>query len=67
MRLARHGATPDGGVNRQALSDEEFAAWREVIAWGREADLGPFTDPAGNLFLRREGTDAAAAPVLTGS
>ena len=67
MALARHGATANGGVNRQALSAEEIAAWHEVIAWGREADLVPFTDPAGNLFLRAEGRDAEAAPVLTGS
>jgi len=67
MALARHGATQSGGVNRQALSVEEFAAWRDVIAWGAEAGLVPFTDPAGNLFLRLEGSDAKAAPVLTGS
>jgi beta-ureidopropionase / N-carbamoyl-L-amino-acid hydrolase len=67
MQLARHGATANGGVNRQALSAEEIAAWRDVIAWGREAGLVPFTDPAGNLFLRSEGADAQAAPVLTGS
>ena len=67
QRLARHGATSNGGVNRQALSPEEFAAWREVIAWGRELDLAPCTDRAGNLFLRCAGTDANAAPVLTGS
>ena len=67
QRLARHGATSNGGVNRQALSAEEFAAWRELIEWARELDLAPFTDPAGNLFLRLEGTDTNAAPVLTGS
>jgi N-carbamoyl-L-amino-acid hydrolase len=67
MALARHGARPDGGVDRQALSPAEFAAWREVIAWGRECGLTPFTDAAGNLFLRREGSDPDAAPVLTGS
>jgi len=67
MELARHGATPGGGVNRQALSGEELSAWRDVIAWGREAGLAAFTDAAGNLFLRFEGTDANAAPVLTGS
>jgi N-carbamoyl-L-amino-acid hydrolase len=65
--LARHGATPNGGVNRQALSTEEFHAWRDVIGWGRELGLAPFTDPAGNLFLRFEGADADAAPVVTGS
>jgi beta-ureidopropionase / N-carbamoyl-L-amino-acid hydrolase len=67
MQLARHGATGNGGVNRQALSAEEFAAWREVIAWGRDAGLTPYTDAAGNLFLRLEGGDPDAAPVLTGS
>jgi N-carbamoyl-L-amino-acid hydrolase len=67
MALARHGATANGGVNRQALSAEEIAAWHEVIAWGREATLVPFTDPAGNLFLCAEGADRSAAPVLTGS
>jgi N-carbamoyl-L-amino-acid hydrolase len=67
QRLARHGATPDGGVDRQALSAEEIAAWRELIGWAREAGLVAFTDAAGNLFLRLEGIDAEAAPVLTGS
>ena len=67
MELARHGATASGGVDRQALSPEEFAAWREVIAWGAQAGLAPSTDAAGNLFLRREGVDADAAPVVTGS
>jgi N-carbamoyl-L-amino-acid hydrolase len=67
MALARHGATANGGVDRQALSAEEFAAWRDVIAWGAEASLAAFTDAAGNLFLRLDGSDASAAPVLTGS
>jgi N-carbamoyl-L-amino-acid hydrolase len=67
QQLARHGATRNGGVNRQALSAEEFDAWREIIGWSRELGLAPFTDPAGNLFLRLEGTDSDAAPVLTGS
>jgi N-carbamoyl-L-amino-acid hydrolase len=67
IALARHGATANGGVDRQALSAEEVAAWHEVIAWGREAGLAPFTDPAGNLFLRAEGVGPNASPVLTGS
>jgi beta-ureidopropionase / N-carbamoyl-L-amino-acid hydrolase len=67
MQLARHGATASGGVDRQALSAAEIAAWREVIAWGRNAGLTPYTDAAGNLFLRLEGRDPDAAPVLTGS
>jgi beta-ureidopropionase / N-carbamoyl-L-amino-acid hydrolase len=67
QRLARHGATANGGVNRQALSAEEFAAWNELIGWARELDLDVCTDPAGNLFLRLTGRAPDAAPVLTGS
>jgi N-carbamoyl-L-amino-acid hydrolase len=66
-RMARHGATPAGGVNRQALSEEEFAGWREMIAWARTLGLTAATDEIGNLFLRLEGSDASAAPVMTGS
>ncbi len=67
MAMARHGATPAGGVNRQALSAEEIAARRTLIEWGRELDLAPATDAAGNFFLSMAGTDRAAAPVMTGS
>jgi N-carbamoyl-L-amino-acid hydrolase len=67
MALAEIGATPAGGVNRQALSDGEIAAWRRVIDWAREADLAPATDAAGNLFLTLAGRDRAAPPVLLGS
>jgi N-carbamoyl-L-amino-acid hydrolase len=67
MRMARHGATAAGGVNRQALSSAESAAWLELMAWAREAGLAASTDPAGNLFLRLEGSDPHGVPVLTGS
>ena len=65
--LARHGVTANGGVDRQALSIEMINACREVIAWGRAAGLEPSTDAAGNLFLRAEGSDPTAVPVVTGS
>jgi len=67
MALAEIGATPAGGVNRQALSDGEIAAWRRVVDWAREADLAPSTDAAGNLFLTLAGIDRAAPPLLLGS
>ena len=67
MLLARHGATPANGVNRQALSAEEIAARRELIAWSDALGLSAHTDAAGNLFLRMEGRDPSAAPVLSGS
>jgi N-carbamoyl-L-amino-acid hydrolase len=67
MALARHGATASGGVNRQALSPEEASARRELTGWASALGLKASTDAAGNLFLRLEGTDPNAAPVLTGS
>jgi N-carbamoyl-L-amino-acid hydrolase len=65
--LAAFGATRRGGVNRQALSTEDIEAQRQLIAWGRDLGLRAFHDPAGNLFLRREGSEPDLAPVLTGS
>lgn len=67
MALAEIGATPAGGVNRQALSDGEISAWRRVIGWAREAGLTAATDAAGNLFLTLAGRDRARPPLLVGS
>ena len=39
MAMARHGARPDGGVNRQALSAEDAAPQRELVAWGQALGL----------------------------
>jgi len=67
MGLAEIGATSGGGVNRQALSDGEIAAWCRVIGWAQEAGLTAATDSAGNLFLTLAGRDRVAPPVLVGS
>jgi N-carbamoyl-L-amino-acid hydrolase len=67
MALAEIGATPAGGVNRQALTDGEIAAWHRVIAGAREAGLTAETDAAGNLFLTLAGRNRAAPPLLAGS
>ncbi|MGI9335430.1 MAG: M20 family metallo-hydrolase [Gammaproteobacteria bacterium] len=67
MALAEIGATPAGGVNRQALSGEEIAARRLLTDWARSLELRPSSDAIANLFLRYEGTELDAAPVLTGS
>ncbi|MGR7994343.1 hydantoinase/carbamoylase family amidase [Xanthobacter sp. ZOL 2024] len=67
LALAEIGALPAGGVNRQALSDADIAAWRQMLQWGAEAGLEPACDLAGNLFLTLPGRDRAAAPVLAGS
>ncbi|PTB18786.1 Zn-dependent hydrolase [Trinickia symbiotica] len=65
--LARIGATVTGGVNRLALSDEDFAACRRLIEWGRSFGMLESRDEVGNLFLRLCGTDSSAAPVVSGS
>jgi N-carbamoyl-L-amino-acid hydrolase len=67
MALAEIGATPAGGVNRQALTDGDIAAWHRVIGWATEAGLTASTDAAGNLFLTLDGRDRAAPPLLLGS
>ncbi|ETW98970.1 MAG: hypothetical protein ETSY1_16715 [Candidatus Entotheonella factor] len=67
MTMAQIGATPKGGVNRQALSPEDVRARQLLTAWARELGFTVSTDEVGNLFVRREGTDSNTAPVLTGS
>ena len=65
-QLARHGARPDGGVDRPALSPAEAEAKRELVSWGEASGLRPFSDALGNLFLRLDGA-ADGLPVLLGS
>jgi N-carbamoyl-L-amino-acid hydrolase len=67
MILARFGAREDGGVDRPALSLVEAEARTQVVAWGRELGLRPFTDAVANLFLRYDGRDPSLPPVLAGS
>ena len=67
MDLAQFGATANGGVNRQALSEEDVAARNHVIRWAQEQGFAAFQDEIGNLFVRREGSEPRLAAVLTGS
>ncbi|MFD2183298.1 M20 family metallo-hydrolase [Rhodoplanes azumiensis] len=67
MELARHGATANGGVDRQALSAEEIDARRTLVAWGAAIGLVASNDDAGNLFLRLAGSEPDLAPVMIGS
>ena len=52
LQLAEIGATPAGGVNRQALSREEITARRLLVQWSSPLGLIPYSDAIGNLFLR---------------
>ena len=64
--LGTIGATPEGGVRRLALSDEDRAARDQIVAWMQSAGLHVEVDRIGNIFGTRAGTEQAA-PVMTGS
>jgi len=72
MELAEIGGIPgdrteDRGVNRPCLSVLDRHARRMLIGWALAIGCTVSVDDAANLFLRREGSDASLAPVLTGS
>ncbi|MBJ2150210.1 hydantoinase/carbamoylase family amidase [Paracoccus sp. IB05] len=67
MALAEIGGFGEGGVNRQALTDQEHEAWAWFLAEARALGLEPATDAAANLFLTLPGRDRSLAPVLIGS
>lgn len=67
MELAKIGAIPGDGVNRQALTALDRAARRLMIGWAEAAGATVSVDDAANLWFRLEGRDPAAAPVITGS
>jgi N-carbamoyl-L-amino-acid hydrolase len=67
MVLGSFGATERGGVNRQALSDEEIAARAQLLRWAEAIGLEPSTDPLANLFLSCKGADPGLPALLIGS
>jgi beta-ureidopropionase / N-carbamoyl-L-amino-acid hydrolase len=67
MAMAEVGATPDGGSQRLALTDEDRAGRRLFEGWAREAGLELRADRAGNLFARRAGADPGRPAVMVGS
>ncbi len=67
MEMARIGATANGGCNRQALTDEDFAGRALLCRWAEAAGCRVRVDPVGNLFVRRPGREDALPVVMTGS
>ena len=65
--MAAIGATPAGGCNRQALSDEDFAGRALFETWCEAAGCSIRRDAIGNVFARRPGRMSTAAPVMSGS
>ncbi|MDP9014965.1 MAG: Zn-dependent hydrolase [Pseudomonadota bacterium] len=67
MEVAEIGATPQGGCNRQALTDGDLAARQLVSTWANSAGCRVRVDAIGNLFLHRPGQDDTLPVVMTGS
>src|SRR5271170_6715185 len=67
MEMAKIGATPSGGCNRQALSDADMAGRQLLKRWAEAAGCQVRVDAIGNLFARRPGSDDSLAVVMTGS
>lgn len=65
--FARIGATPAGGVNRQALSPEDRASRRLLAELALARGFRAFQDPMANLFIRREGRFPEMPPFVIGS
>lgn len=64
--LGAIGATPEGGVRRLALGDDDRVARDQVVTWMRSAGLRVEIDRIGNIFATRAGRHDTA-PVMTGS
>lgn len=67
IEMARIGATPDGGVTRLALTEEDIRARALLIRWAEDLGFRCEMDAICNLYIRREGDDPDAAPVMSGS
>ncbi|WDY59628.1 M20 family metallo-hydrolase [Pseudomonas sp. PSKL.D1] len=64
--LATFGPGRNGGMNRQALSEEDFQARAWLIDQAQALGCKVWTDACANLFIRREGL-LDLPPVMTGS
>ncbi len=67
MAIAQFGATGNGGVNRQALTPEDGQARAALAGWAQARGFRLIADEAGNLFVRRDGSDPDAPAILSGS
>ncbi len=67
MELGEIGLRESGGVTRFSFMEKERQAKDLVAHYMKEAGLSVREDAAGNLIGRREGSDAGAPVILTGS
>jgi hydantoinase/carbamoylase family amidase len=55
------------GIDRPLASAQERQARALFVSWARAAGFAITQDSVGNIFVRRNGTDADAKPILVGS
>lgn len=67
MEVGTFGETPGGGCRRLALTNEDRQARDRCCDWAKAAGWGITVDRIGNVFVRRDGEDRTAAPVMMGS
>ncbi len=67
MAMAKIGATPQGGCNRQALTDADWQGRALLASWAQAAGCSVRIDSIGNLFVRRPGSEDTQPAVMTGS
>lgn len=67
MALATIGATPAGGVNRQALTAVDLRARKQFVLWCEEVGCHVRMDAIGNLFARLPGLHDELPAVMMGS
>jgi beta-ureidopropionase / N-carbamoyl-L-amino-acid hydrolase len=67
MAMAEIGATPQGGCNRQALTDLDLTGRNLLTAWAEAAGCSVRIDAVGNLFVHRAGLEDGLPVVMTGS
>ena len=67
MDLAKIGATDKGGVRRLTLTETDRQGRDQFVRWCKEAGMRVEVDRIGNIFARRDGSEAGALPVAVGS
>ncbi|MCF7929727.1 MAG: Zn-dependent hydrolase [Spirochaetales bacterium] len=65
--MAKIGGTPNGGVTRLALSDEDKKARDLFVSWLEELDMEITIDEMGNIFGKMPGKNNDLDPVMSGS
>ncbi|MBC8419952.1 MAG: Zn-dependent hydrolase [Desulfobacterales bacterium] len=65
--MAEIGATPNGGMQRLALSEEDKRARDLFVRWLKALNLEIIIDDMGNIFGNRPGRAPGLSPIMSGS